>query len=148
MTAAARLCALPGCENPVRASSGQQAKYCSPAHAEAAGALRAKAKKQAARGARGGAARAAAYRARRPRTEWEQRQQPVRPVRPVFRLTLDPSVRILPALAAPLQLYEDGHDAGRPMPYQDDLRAINDRGSPDRVMDAQPAGWARMSVLA
>lgn len=80
---------------------------------------------------------------RRPRrAPYRSRQRLLPPAR--FRLSFDPAVVIQPARPAPVKRYT----TGVPTPFQDDLNAIADHGSPGRLPAPPDIGWAPLSVLA
>ena len=76
------------------------------------------------------------------------KQEPAMPARPWRHLRpdeYDHSIVIYPKplRVKPLKRYPDG----KLMPYQDDLRAAADHGSPGRL-PAPDGGWARASAIA
>lgn len=66
------------------------------------------------------------------------------PRRPPWRLGWDPTIKIMPPRPAPVRLYSNGV----PTPFQDDLAAITDCGSPWAMMRTPALGQARLSPLA
>jgi len=128
-----RNCARAGCDKPIPIMRGGKAKYCSPECGHLAGnknVARWKREHTAIGSLRGAATNAArSGRARAldmaPAPVVELRQQPL--PRPAWVSTIDPRVVILPARPAPVKRYRD---TSRPTPFQDDINAMLDHGSP------------------
>lgn len=120
----ARTCALDGCANELPQDAWYAARYCSRACRNET-IRRRDAAAHDRRSRRGG---------RNPQASTaidpvETRQ---RPIRPDARLQFDPGIIIRPARPAPVRRYT----SGRPTPFQDDLNAILDYGSPGSVSRA------------
>ena len=125
-----KTCAFPGCTLPVRVNPiGPRPKYCSLDHANRAKSL---SLKKSNVGIREHKRTTLRHTAEGSRVMSETRQQSARPH---FTLGFDPAVKILPPLPAPLHLGPDG----RPLPFQDDLRAIQDHGSPRALSGPEQA---------
>lgn len=78
-----------------------------------------------------------------PRVNHQSDESRQAPLRPAWRLGWNPSVVILPLCPAPIRRYSNGV----PTPFQDDLNAIADHGSPG--MPRSPGvAQARQSALA
>lgn len=131
--AAPKICALEGCTAPVPKERLGGAIYCSVAHSHEV-----KRRQQFAwrrqKGMREQNSRSKAFLAEAAAQVGLARR---------FRLIDDPRGHYRPPVSAPVRRYANG----QPMPFQDDLRAVRDYGSPWRL-SAPETGYAWKSVLA
>jgi hypothetical protein len=125
-----KACAFPGCALPVRVNPTEpHSQYCSLDHANRAKSL---SLKKSNVGIREHNRTTLRHTVEGSTVMSETRQQLARHR---FTLGFDPAIRILPPLPAPLHLGPDG----RPLPFQDDLRAIQDHGSPRALSGPEQA---------